>query len=104
MNKTLMIAVLVASTLCVSLFAADNLAVVQDGKPLAVRHVGAAWEEAADGLAAEGTGRFLYAGKNLGTGDFQIAARLKLERLEGTAASLVMNDSHLGFEPDRMWR
>jgi len=98
MNKTLMVTVLVASTLCVRLFAAHNLAVVQDGKPVAVQHVGAAWEEATDGLAADGTGRFLYAGKNLGTGDFHIAARLKLERLEGTAASFVMNDSHVGFD------
>jgi hypothetical protein len=98
MNKTLMIAVLVMSTLCVRLFAAENLAAVQDGKPVGVQHVGAAWEEATDGLAAEGTGRFLYAGKNLGTGDFHIAARLKLERLDGTAASFVMNDSHVGFD------
>jgi sialidase-1 len=101
MHKAWMMVLVAASVLGAPLFAADtleDLAVVQAGKPLAVRHVGAAWEQAPDGLAAAGTGRFLYAGKNLGTGDFRIAARLRLERLDGTAASFVMNDSHVGFD------
>lgn len=101
MHKAWMMVLAAASALGAPLFAADKLAeftAVQAGKPIAVRYVGAAWEEAADGLAAAGTGRFLFAGKDLGTGDFRIAARLRLERLDGTAASFVLNDSHVGFD------
>jgi sialidase-1 len=88
---------LAASTLLFSLSAAEHPA-VRDGKAVAVRYAGAAWEETSEGVAAEGTGRFLYAGKALESGDFRIAARLKLDRLEGTAASFVLNDSHVGFD------
>lgn len=103
MQKTWMmvLVVVVASALGGRLFAADKqeeFAVVQAGKPLAVRQIGAAWEDAADGLAAAGTGRFLFAAQDLGAGDFRIAARLRLERIEGTAASFVLNDSHVGFD------
>lgn len=97
MKKVAVMAGLAASTLLFSLSAAEHPA-VQDGKVVAARLVGAAWEETSEGVAAEGTGRFLYAGKNLGTGDFHITARLKLDRLEGTAASFVLNDSHVGFD------
>jgi sialidase-1 len=77
---------------------ADDLAVVREGKVAAAEFEGGEWETVADGLAAEGTGRFLYATKTVGTGDFQIQARLKLDRLEGTAASFVIGESHLGFD------
>ena len=88
----------VASTLCAHSLQAEKLVVVQDGKAVAVRYVGAAWKNAGGGLAATGVERFLYADKSLDTGDFHIAARLKLERLEDTAAAFVINDSNLGFD------
>lgn len=97
--RTLVIIVqLVASTLAACAFATDNVTVVHDGKAIAARYVGAPWQQAADGLVAEGTGRFLYADKELAAGDFRISALLTLARLEGTAASFVMNDSHVGFD------
>ncbi len=92
------IACIVACVLCTRLLAAEALVVVRDGRAVAVQYAGAAWEEVGGGLAASGTGRFLYAGKHLGAGDFRIAARLKLERLDGTAAAFVITDSYLGFD------
>lgn len=93
------IATLILSfTVCSPLRAAEKLAVVQDGKACAVRYVGDAWTQRAGGLESPRKGRFLFAEKNLGPGDFRISARLKLERLEGTAASFTINDSHLGFD------
>ncbi|HEY3323136.1 MAG TPA: sialidase family protein [Planctomycetota bacterium] len=95
MKRIVLGAVLVACGLCA---AAEKLTVVQDGKPLAVRYAGAAWDQGDGGLAAAGTDRFLYAAKNIAAGDFRVSARLKLERLDGTAASFVMNESHIGFD------
>jgi sialidase-1 len=98
MTKALLTAGWFLSALGAQLFAAGKLAAVQDGKAVAVRYVGPAWENVASGLVAVGTERFLYAGRQLGAGDFRIAARLKLERLEGTAAAFVLNDSYVGFD------
>jgi len=73
---------------------------VREGRtaPGAAVFEGAAWENAADGLAAQGTGRFLYAAKTVAAGDFHIKANLLLERLDGTAASFVIGESHFGFD------
>lgn len=80
--------------------ASEELAAVREGVAAAGAIVceGAAWETSADGLTAQGTGRFLYAAKSVSAGDFQIKARLKLERLEGTAASFEIGESHFGFD------
>lgn len=93
-----LIGIFIASALFAHSFAVEKLDVVQGGKAVSVRYAGAAWEETGDGLAAAGTGRFLYAGKSIGPGDFRIAARLKLERMEGTAAAFVIDDSHVGLD------
>lgn len=97
MMAGLMIGFVVGSW-CVQPQAAEKLSVVQEGKAIAVRYGGAPWENAAGGLTATGTGRFLYAAKTLDAGDFHITARLKLERIEGTAASFILNNSHVGFD------
>ncbi len=81
-----------------NLRATEQLGVVQAGKPVAVRYAGAPWKEVADGLQSPTDGRGLFAGKDLGLGDFRISARLKLDRLESTAVSFMMNNSHLGFD------
>jgi sialidase-1 len=72
--------------------------VVEAGKPADARFVGKPWDFTPDGLAAEGTGRFLYARHGLGAGDFRITARLALARADGSAASFVMDDSNFGFD------
>ena len=97
-RSALLVAGLVASTLCARPFAAEQLVVVQDGKAAAVQYAGPAWEQGAGGLAATGTARFLYAGKDLGGGDFHVTARLRLERVAGTAAAFVLDDSFVGFD------
>jgi sialidase-1 len=79
--------------------AADEWKGWEEGTPATdAVYEGAAWERSADGLSAQGTGRFLYAPQALGAGDFTVTARLKLERLEGTAASVVLGSSHFGFD------
>ncbi len=80
--------------------AAGELVVVREGQAGAGAAVceGGAWDSADGGLSAQGTGRFLYAAKSPGAGDFRLEARLKLERLEGTAASFVLGENHLGFD------
>jgi hypothetical protein len=98
MQARWMIAAVIGITVVNSLAAAEDGVAVRDGKAVAARYVGPAWEETAEGVTAEGTGRFLYAGKQLGEGDFQITAQLKLDRLDGTAASFVLDDNHVGFD------
>jgi sialidase-1 len=90
--------VLAASlALCAS---ADELAVVREGRALseAVECEGPAWEASPDGLAAEGTGRFLYAAKTVAAGDFRVRASLALSRLDGSAASFEIGASRFGFD------
>ena len=84
--------------LVASLGAAEKLTVVAAGKAEATREIGAAWEKTPQGLAAEGTGRFLYAPKALGAGDFRVTAKLSLARLDGSAASFEMGESRFGFD------
>jgi len=77
---------------------ADSLVVVDDGKPASAKAVGGDWQKTASGLTAEGVGRYLYATKGLGAGDFHLTARVMLDRIDGTAASFTMGGSHLGFD------
>jgi sialidase-1 len=72
--------------------------VVEGGKPGAVRFTGAPWEVARGAMCAEGVDRILRAGVGLGEGDFHIGVRMTLARLDGTAASLVIDGSHFGFD------
>ena len=94
MNAIRILLVIAASTPAL----AGELSVVKDGKSAAATFEGAAWETTNDGLTAEGTGRYLWALKTVATGDFRIEAQLKLDRLAGTAASLMIGDSHFGFD------
>lgn len=94
-SKTLGLA---AFALGLSLAAAETLAVVKDGQAGAAKAAGPAWKPEAGGLAGEGTGRILYADRQIGAGDFRITATLALARLEGTAAALVLDDSFFGFD------
>lgn len=73
--------------------------VVVGGKTQAATRVtGLPWETSHDGLTAEGTGRFLHANPLLGSGDFRIKARLKLARLDGSAASFEIAGGRFGFD------
>lgn len=92
------ITALLFTGLFTSATAAEQLAVVRDGTPAAARAAGGPWKETDAGLAAAGENRYLRAGTGLGAGDFRVTARLSLERLDGTAASFVLDDSHVGFD------
>jgi sialidase-1 len=96
--KTISKILSLAFVMGLSLAAAETLSVVQEGKATAVKIVNGAWKPVGGGLMAEGTGRFLYAGKKLGQGDFHITAKLQLERLEKTAAAFILDDSTVGLD------
>jgi len=93
-----MLAALAVLTLGPWLQAEEKVVAVQNGKAVAVRYAIGTWKETSDGLLSPAGCRGLFAGKDLGPGDFKLTARLKLERLEGTAASFMMNDCHLIFD------
>ena len=78
--------------------AASEMVLVQQGQPQAVVESGPAWRRGAGWIEGAGTGNFLYAAKQLGAGDFTITARFSLEKLDGTAASLVFGENHFGFD------
>jgi hypothetical protein len=98
MNKRLILVSLAISAMFGISALADELIVVKNGKALQARYEGSPWQSSAKGLSSEGTGKFLYATRVPGQGDFNISARLKLAHLEGTAASFVINGSHIGFD------
>jgi sialidase-1 len=78
--------------------AAERAVVVEHGQEVDARYLGPVWQVTKSGLSAQGTGRLLLSKVNLAAGDFHIAASLKLASLDGTAASFVLNDSHIGFD------
>ena len=78
--------------------AAEEAVFVEKGNAGSVREIGNKWTCKEGSLVCGGTGSFLVAGKAVGTGDFQIRARLSLERLDGTAASLMIGENHFGFD------
>ncbi len=71
---------------------------VQNGQARSVREIGNRWTCKEGVLVCGGTGNFLVAGSAVRPGDFRIRARLSLERLDGTAASLVIGGNHFGFD------
>ena len=77
---------------------AETVGVVSAGKPVSARFGGQPWRETAEGLVAEGTGRFLNPKVEVGSGDFRITARLALARLDGSAASFEIADGRFGFD------
>ncbi len=87
---------LLASSLTPSL-AADCPFVV-DGVPKHVQVVGQPWTQDGDYLTCSGTGNYLYAPQRLGPGDFVVEMKLCIRKLAKSAASLVVNNSHFGFE------
>jgi len=98
MRMRLLVAGLLAMTPCVRAGAATEAVFVEKGSARSVREIGNAWTEKRGTIECGGTGNFLVAGKAVGAGDFRIHARLSLEQLDGTAASLVIGGNHFGFD------
>ena len=71
---------------------------VAKGEAQLAHEVGKTWTRGAGYLECSGMRHYLYAGKALGPGDFQVRARLSLEKLDDTAASVELGESHFGFD------
>ena len=77
---------------------AEARSFVEKGRAVAIREVGRKWTAKQGYLECFGLHNFLVADRTLGAGDFCIHARLSLEKLDDTAASLVINGNHFGFD------
>ena len=71
---------------------------VEKGHSRLTSSTGIGWTSKNGTLVCSGIDNFLFAGKTLGAGDFQIRARLSLDRLDSTAASLMIGSNHFGFD------
>jgi hypothetical protein len=71
---------------------------VKNGTPRAVREIGKKWTPGEGGLVCHGMDNFLIAGKAVATGDFRIRARLKLDQLNSSGASIMIGGNHFGFD------
>jgi hypothetical protein len=80
---------------------ASRAVFVQHGNAKAVYQIGTRWSTEDQALVGTGEGNLLYAGKDLGPGDFRITARLSLDRLNDSAASFVLIGNHFGFDANR---
>ena len=96
---TLALLLVQSSTIAADDAGRENEAVfVQEGNTRSAREIGNKWTSKDGTLVCSGTGNFLVAGKAVGAGDFRIRARLSLEQLDGTAASLAFGRNHFGFD------
>ena len=78
--------------------AAEEAVFVEKGNARSVFEVGSKWKSKKGSMAGGGMGNYLVAERAVGTGEFRIRARLSLERLDGTAASLAFGQNHFGFD------
>ena len=76
---------------------AEHRVFVEQGVSRNVSVRGTAWESRDGALLGAGTGTLLFAGNPLGAGDFTAALRLSIHDLDGSAASVMINSSQLGF-------
>ena len=94
-HRSLPLPYLFALAASASLCGAAEVVAVRDGALVQARVVGKPWESADGALVAQGTERYLYAVGSF-RGDVRVHARLALDALKHTAAS-VMIDRHNTF-------
>ncbi len=82
---------------CPSSLPAAEMAFVAKGRIEAACADDGKWKRG-DGYVTSTGRHYLYANRGLGSGDFQVRARLSLDRLDGTAAAFVMDGNQFGFE------
>jgi len=96
------IAVLLAGVLTAQVLADEaKLAtqkVISQGVAQQIRVQGQPWNSTLRSLVGSGVGNLLFAEQQLGAGDFAVTVRLQIHQLDKSDASLVLNDSHFGFE------
>lgn len=91
---------LLSIALCGSVMVAQEtrrIDLVIDGEPRDVVAAGE-WERREGYLRARGLERLLSGGAAIGRGDFLVTAKIALEALDGSAASLQLGESHFGFD------
>ncbi|MCC7492502.1 MAG: exo-alpha-sialidase [Fimbriimonadaceae bacterium] len=72
---------------------------IVDGRLVAGRYQGPPWERLDGALVGGGVDRIVWFERALGPGDFHLSARLQIDGLARSAASLVLDrTSHCGFE------
>ena len=87
---------LVANLTTISAFAAE-LVVIAKGRMEAAVALAEKWK--ANDHYIESTGaHYLFAGKGIGQGDFEIRVRLSLDAFSGSAAAFVLGKNKFGFE------
>lgn len=74
---------------------------VEAGRPVAVETAGPPWQRESEWLEAQGTGRELLAPVAIGSGDFEIRAKLRLLEQERSAAAFAIGAGTFGFEGAR---
>jgi sialidase-1 len=74
---------------CADLLSADDL-------PITLSR--GEWKTTESGIAMEGTSHLSYINSSIKTGDFHLKIKLKLDRLEGTAVSIVFDREHFGLD------
>jgi len=80
----------------------DELRIVDGGSLRNGSVVEGKWTEEGNSLVSSGR-HHLYAARGLGAGDFRIRARLSLDRLDRTAAAIVLAGNQFGFEGSHGW-
>jgi sialidase-1 len=89
---------MLALAACAPAIAQDTHHFVRNGELVDARAVGGDVEAGEGFVRISGVGRFLRAGRDLGAGKSRIDARLTLETVDGTAASIAIGHSHFGFD------
>src|SRR5687768_407316 len=89
--------VLLAVCSCATVVQAKAVVFVDGGKALSVDGQTRGWSPSDAGLRSAGRDARLFAGEGLGDGDFRVTAELTIDKLDGSAATFVLGDSHFGF-------
>ncbi len=76
----------------------ETVPLVENGRIVHAVTAGGGWRQGDGYLEQAGTGKFLLSELAIGEGDFTIEARIELLSIDGTAASLMLGDSHFGFD------
>ena len=71
---------------------------VRGGRAVDATVVGNPWKEGDEYLECSGLHNYLYAGKGLGAGDIRVKARIALLKVGKSAASVMIDGAHLGFD------
>jgi hypothetical protein len=92
------LAILIALSVPTGPIAEDVFTYVKGSKTENVVFDGAPFKAGRSWIEGGGVGRTLYVTDEIGPGDFEIRARLIIEKRAGTAASFMIGDSHFGLD------